>query len=214
MIRMILADDDGIIREGLKMIIELQEDMELVGIASDGEEAVSLARKYQPDVALLDIRMPKMDGIEAASVMLKDKLAMPLLLTTFDERDFILRAIETGVAGYILKNSPAERLLSAIRVVASGGTVFQKDIFEYIASRAKGGISDKKESRLKDLTERELEVASLVAKGLSNKEIGASLFISDGTVRNHISIILDKTRLEHRTQIAIEYIKQEGMKEI
>ncbi|WP_242867773.1 response regulator transcription factor [Clostridium sp. Marseille-P299] len=210
MITVLLADDDGIIRDGLKMILEMQEDMEVVAIACDGEEAVSLARNTHPDVSLLDIRMPKMDGIDVADFLIKENLSMPLLLTTFDEEEFILRAINIGVPGYILKNSPAKRLLSAIRVLASGGTVFQKDIFEYIASQVNKTTKDNKKSIFKDLTERELEVASYVAKGFSNKEISNCLFISDGTVRNHISIILDKTGLEHRTQIAIEYIKEKG----
>lgn len=211
MITILLADDDGIIRDGLKMILEMQEDMKVVGIACDGEEAVTLARNTHPDVSLLDIRMPKMDGIDVADVLIKENLSMPLLLTTFDEEAFILRAIDIGVQGYILKNSPAKRLLSAIRVVASGGTVFQKDIFEYIASQVNKKAIDNKKSLFIDLTERELEVASYVAKGFSNKEISARLYISDGTVRNHISIILDKTGLEHRTQIAIEYIKEKGL---
>jgi DNA-binding NarL/FixJ family response regulator len=108
-----------------------------------------------------------------------------------------------GVSGYILKNSPAERILAAIRVVYAGGTVFQKDILEYIAKQVK---PEPKENVFRELTEREIEVASLVAQGRSNKEIGEMLFISDGTVRNHISSILDKTGLEHRTQIAIAYL--------
>lgn len=213
MIRVLLADDDGIIRDGLKMILEMQEDMEVVGVASDGEEAISLARSTHPDVSLLDIRMPYKDGIDVADVLIKENLSIPLLLTTFDEEEFILRAINIGVQGYILKNSPAKRLLSAIRVIASGGTVFQKDIFHYITTQVNTTklIKDNKVSVFKDLTDRELEVASYVAKGLSNKEIGSCLFISDGTVRNHISIILDKTGLQHRTQIAIEYIREKGV---
>ncbi len=207
MIRILLADDDAIIREGLKMIIETQPDFSLEGTAKDGKEAVEMAREKMPDVALLDIRMPGLDGIEAAKVMLKEKLTLPLLLTTFDEQDFILRALEAGVSGYILKNSPADRLLHAIRTVAAGGTVFQKDILDYIAKKVARGEEKKGSHRFRDLTERELEVASMVAKGLSNKEIGSKLFISDGTVRNHISMILDKAGLEHRTQIAIEYLK-------
>lgn len=206
MIRVLLADDDGIIREGLRMILDMQTDMELTGVAANGEEAVRLAREQKPDVALLDIRMPGMDGIEAAGMMLEEGTSTPLLLTTFDEQELILRALEKGVAGYILKNSPAERLLTAIRVVAAGGTVFQKVIMEYIATKVKESTHEKKNSIFSELTAREHEVAALVAKGLSNKEISEKLFISDGTVRNHISIILDKSGLSHRTQIAIEYL--------
>jgi len=207
MIRILLADDDAIIREGLKMIIQTQTDFSLEGIAKDGREALEYAREKKPDVALLDIRMPGLDGIDAAKIMLEEKLAIPLLLTTFDEQDFILRALEAGVSGYILKNSPADRILHAIRTVAAGGTVFQKDILDYIAKKVARGEEKKGSPRFKELTERELEVVSLVAKGMSNKEIGATLFISDGTVRNHISLILDKSGLTHRTQIAIEYLK-------
>ncbi|MBE5960698.1 MAG: response regulator transcription factor [Lachnospiraceae bacterium] len=205
--RILLADDDAIIREGLKMIIQTQTDFSLEGIAKDGREALEYAREKKPDVALLDIRMPGLDGIDAAKIMLEEKLAIPLLLTTFDEQDFILRALEAGVSGYILKNSPADRILHAIRTVAAGGTVFQKDILDYIAKKVARGEEKKGSPRFKELTERELEVVSLVAKGMSNKEIGATLFISDGTVRNHISLILDKSGLTHRTQIAIEYLK-------
>ncbi len=205
MIRILLVDDDAIIREGLKMIMETQNDLEVVGCGEDGQQAVELCRLYNPDVALLDIRMPNMDGIEAAQIIIKEQLAATLLLTTFDEQDLILRALKSGVNGYILKNSPADRILAAIRAVAAGGTVFQRDIMDYITSRVK---SEPKENIFTELTEREMEVVSLVAKGCSNKEIGEALFISDGTVRNHISSILDKTQLEHRTQIAIAYISK------
>ncbi len=204
MIRVILADDDMIIREGLKMILETQEDIEVAGCAENGLRAVELCRQLKPDVALLDIRMPVMDGIQAAQLLLKEELAVPLLLTTFDEKDLVFRSLKCGVSGYILKNSPAERILSAIRAVYAGGTVFQKDIMEYIAGQVKTGST---ENILSGLTEREAEVTALVAKGCSNREIGDILFISDGTVRNHISSILEKTGLEHRTQIAIAYLE-------
>lgn len=207
MIKIVLADDDPIIREGLKMIIETQSDLQYMGCAENGRDVVGLCRKTKPDVVLLDIRMPIQDGIEAAIQIQKEELSLPLLLTTFDERELIFRALKAGVNGYILKNSPAERILAAIRAVAAGGTVFQKDVLEYITEQVR------EEKRVKDdifvhLTERELEVAELVSRGLSNKEISAALYISDGTVRNHISVILDKTRLEHRTQIAIEYLSR------
>lgn len=204
MIRVILADDDMIIREGLKMILETQEDIEVAGCVENGLRAVELCRQLKPDVALLDIRMPVMDGIQAAQLLLKEELAVPLLLTTFDEKDLVFRSLKCGVSGYILKNSPAERILSAIRAVYAGGTVFQKDIMEYIAGQVKTGST---ENILSGLTEREAEVTALVAKGCSNREIGDILFISDGTVRNHISSILEKTGLEHRTQIAIAYLE-------
>ncbi len=206
MIRVLLADDDAIVREGLKMILETQDDMECIGAAKDGQEAVELAKELKPDVVLLDIRMPVMDGIKAGKEIMDKGLSNPLLLTTFDEPELILKALQAGINGYILKNSPAERILSAIRVINTGGTVFQKDILEFIRSRISVNKTEKNIFEML-LSPRELEIAELIAEGLSNKEIGEKLFLSNGTVRNHISAILEKTGLEHRTQIAVYYLK-------
>lgn len=205
MIKVLIADDDDIIREGLKMIIESQADLEFVGAASDGRKAVEMCRSLKPDVTMLDIRMPILDGIEAAQEIMNNKLSFPLLLTTFDEPDLILRALKAGVNGYILKNSPAERILSAIRVIYNGGTVFQADILEFIRSRVSESSGEHNLFQML-LSPREIDVVKLIAQGLSNKEIGESLFLSNGTVRNHISTILEKTGLEHRTQIAVQYL--------
>jgi DNA-binding NarL/FixJ family response regulator len=203
-----LADDDAIIREGLKMILETQDDMECVGAAVNGLEAIEMSRRHKPDVVMLDIRMPLMDGIIAAKEIMDEQLSNPLLLTTFDEPELILRALQMGINGYILKNSPAERILSAIRVINSGGSVFQKDILEFIRSRVSSeGTSNQMFKML--LSPREMEVAGLIAEGLSNKDICEKLFLTNGTVRNHISTILEKTGLEHRTQIAVHYLTKE-----
>jgi DNA-binding NarL/FixJ family response regulator len=206
MIKLLIADDDAIIREGLKMIIETQPDLEFAGAAADGKQAVEMCRELRPDVTMLDIRMPVMDGIAAAQAILSESLSVPLLLTTFDEPDFILRALKAGINGYILKNSPADRILSAIRVLHAGGTVFQADILEFIRSRVGSNVSG---NRIFDmlLSPRELEIVRLISEGLSNKEIGEKLYLTNGTVRNHISTILEKTGLEHRTQIAVQYLK-------
>lgn len=205
MIRVLFADDDAIIREGLKMILETQEDMEVAGAATNGQEAVELARRYKPDVAMLDIRMPIKDGILAAKEIMDSGLSNPLLLTTFDEPELILKAFQAGINGYILKNSPAERILSSIRVVSSGGTVFQKDILDFIRNRVSAKCPNRKLFEML-LSPREMEIVELIAQGLSNKEIGEKLFLTNGTVRNHISTILEKTGLEHRTQIAVHYL--------
>lgn len=206
MISVLLADDDAIIREGLKMILETQDDLECVGTAVNGLEAVELSRKYKPDVVMLDIRMPIMDGITAAKEIMAEKLSNPLLLTTFDEPELILSALQAGINGYILKNSPAERILSAIRVINSGGSVFQKDVLEFIRSRVSPeGTSNQMFKML--LSPREMEIAGLIAEGLSNKDICEKLYLTNGTVRNHISTILEKTGLEHRTQIAVHYLR-------
>lgn len=205
MIKVMIADDDIIVREGLKMIISSQTDMCVSGEAENGKAALEQARSLRPDVALLDIRMPVCDGITAAENMLAEKLCAPLLLTTFDEEDFILRALKSEICGYILKNSPAERILSAIRAVNAGGTVFQEDILKYV----RGKLAPTSGGELfAELSPRETEVVRLIAEGLSNQQIAERLFLSNGTVRNHISTILEKTGLEHRTQIAIMWLRK------
>ncbi len=206
MIRVLIADDDAIIREGLKMIIETQQDMEFLGAAADGKKAVEMARELKPDVMMLDIRMPILDGILAAQEIMEEKLSLPLLLTTFDEPELILRALKAGVNGYILKNSPADRILSAIRVIHTGGTVFQTDVLEFIRGRVSSNAAGTNIFEAL-LSPRELEIVKLIAEGLSNKDICDKLFLSNGTVRNHISTILEKTGLDHRTQIAVQYLK-------
>lgn len=204
MIKVLIADDDIIVREGLKMIVSSQEDMQISGEAENGSAALALARELCPDVALLDIRMPECDGITAAENMLAEGLCAPLLLTTFDEEDFILRALKSEICGYILKNSPAERIIGAIRAVKAGGTVFQEDILKYVREK----ISPTNGGELfSELTPRETDVVRLIAEGLSNQQIAERLFLSNGTVRNHISTILEKTGLEHRTQIAVAWLK-------
>ena len=205
MILIVLVDDDAMIREGLKMIIETQEDFILDAVCENGEKAIETCRRYKPEVTLLDIRMPGMNGIEVAEFLIEENISKPLLLTTFDEPDLILNAMKVNVYGYILKSASADTMLSAIRTVALGGNVFQKDVMDFITSQV--SEQKQKENHLFDsLTEREVEVAAAIAEGLSNKEIGKKLFISDGTVRNHISVILSKTGLEHRTQIAVRYL--------
>lgn len=207
MIKVLIADDDVIVREGLKMIISSQQDMFVSGEARNGNEALRLCREIRPDVALMDIRMPECDGISAAENMLAEKLCSPLLLTTFDEEDFILRALKSGINGYILKNSPAERIISAVRTVSVGGTVFQQDILEYIRGRIDITPDTGGREIFALLSPRETDIVKLIADGLSNQEIADRLFISNGTVRNHISTILEKTGLEHRTQLAVRWLK-------
>ena len=202
MIRLILADDDDLVLQGLAAIVGSFEDLELIGTANSGAEAVKLCRAMQPDVAVLDIRMPGMDGIKVAQTLIAEELAAPLLLTTFDEPDLIVRALEAGVRGYVLKNSPVQRLHSAIVTVAEGGTVFSPDILDFIRTQ----VHAPTDNVFFSLTARELDVVKLIAQGLTNEQIASTLFIANGTVRNHISSILEKTGLEHRTQIAVRYL--------
>ncbi len=204
MINILIADDDCIIREGLRMLLSSQPDLHITDTAADGREAVAKCRENAVDVALLDIRMPEMNGIEAAKLLLAENLARPLLLTTFDEEEFIVEALRLGMGGYILKNSPPERIFNAIRTVSTGGNVFQEDVLQCIRGRVGGG----RKQILALLTQREQEIVELIAKGLSNQEIAETLYLSNGTVRNHISTILEKTGLEHRTQIAVKYLSE------
>jgi DNA-binding NarL/FixJ family response regulator len=204
-VNVIIADDDPVIIQGLSMILSARDDIEVIAEARDGAEAVKLCRELRPDVALLDIRMPGSDGIEAAEAIIGEALAAPLLLTTFDEPELISRALKAGAHGYILKNSPPERIVSAIETVARGGTVFDPDVIDYIRGALDTPGAAAEEDIFEELTPREREVARLVAEGLSNAEIAAELFISNGTVRNHVSTILEKAGLEHRTQIAVRY---------
>lgn len=206
MIQVVIADDDMIVREGLKLIFSSAEDFLVLGEAGGGEEAIRLCREKRPDVALLDIRMPDRDGIAAAEVMLAEGLCAPLLLTTFDEEELILRALKSGVNGYILKNSPADRIINAVRTVSAGGTVFQEDVLAYIRKRIGSARGEKGIFAL--LSARELQVVRLIAEGLSNQEIADRLYLSNGTVRNHISVILEKTGLKHRTQIAVRWLTE------
>jgi len=204
MIRLILADDDDLVLQGLAAIVGAFDDLELLGTAAGGRQALELCRGLKPDVAVLDIRMPDMDGIQVAQALIAEELCAPLLLTTFDEPDLIVKALEVGVKGYVLKNSPVQRLHSAIVTVAEGGTVFSPDIADFIRSQVHVSAQD---GRLfAALTAREMEIVRLIAQGLTNEQIAERLFIANGTVRNHVCVILDKTGLEHRTQIAVRYL--------
>jgi DNA-binding NarL/FixJ family response regulator len=201
MIRVVLADDDSIILQGLATILAAHADLHLVGTATNGQEAVDLCKAHLVDVAVLDIRMPVLDGIDAAEQMLAQNTAAPLLLTTFDEPDLIGRALDVGARGYILKNSQVDQIYAAIVTVAEGGTVFAPDIIDYIRSV----VHIPNKDSFAGLTPRELEIVALIAQGLSNAQIAAKLYLSNGTVRNHISTVLEKTALNHRTQIAVRY---------
>lgn len=207
-IRVIIADDNSFIREGMRIILSTYGDFEVLAAVGDGEEAVAFCREHEVDVALLDVRMPIMNGVEATRILSEETRTKPLILTTFDDDEYILDAIRYGAKGYLLKNNDPERICDAIRSVYHGHNVLQNVILD----KLKGSLGENRtpaESPPIDkslFTERELEVMSRIAKGLSNKEIAKELFISEGTVANYITSILNKTSLEHRTQIAIYYL--------
>jgi DNA-binding NarL/FixJ family response regulator len=203
-IRVLIADDDALIREGLKVILQTDDRFEVADCVDNGLKAVEYCSRHQVDVALLDVRMPVMDGLEAARQISSKTETKPLILTTFDDDDFIIDAVKNGARGYLLKSSPPARIMDAITIVHDGGTVMQDVAMDII----KGELSSGGKCGIPDglLTEREKEIAALVAKGFSNRDIAARLYMSEGTVKNYISAILGKTGLEHRTQLAIYYL--------
>lgn len=212
-IKIIIADDNSFIREGLKIILTTFHEFEVVATVEDGQEAVHYCEQNEVDVALLDVRMPNMNGVEATKLLSERTTTKPLILTTFDDDEFIMDAIKYGAKGYLLKNNDPEQIRDAIKMVYNGHNVLQ----DVIMDKLKLGLaSDKQKTANKGekidtspFTERELDIMALIAKGLANKEISKRLFISEGTIANHVTSILSKTNLEHRTQIAIYYLTGE-----
>jgi len=207
-VNLIIADDDALIREGLNIILGMDPDFTVVACAADGREAVEACLNHPDvDVALVDIRMPVMDGVEATKAICSQTGVKVLILTTFDDDDHIREAIKAGAKGYLLKNNPPEKIKSSIRLVQQGGSVVEDLVLKSLLSAVPQDKNEEPESiDTSQFSERELEVMKLIAQGLSNREIASRLFISEGTVKNHITSILNKTGLEHRTQVAIYYI--------
>jgi NarL family two-component system response regulator LiaR len=209
-IRILIADDHAIVREGLRALIGTKPDMELVGEAADGVEAVLKARSLQPDVILLDLVMPRKDGIEAiGEIKRENPEARILVLTSFAEDEKVFPAIQAGALGYLLKDSSPQELLKAIREVYRGESSLHPTIARKLIRelhRPPGSLPPTEEP----LTEREVEVLSLVARGLSNQEIADRLVVSERTVRTHVSNILGKLHLANRTQAAL-YAVREGL---
>ncbi|UVI29085.1 response regulator transcription factor [Paenibacillus spongiae] len=213
-IKVMIADDNSFIREGMKIILTSFNEFDVVATVENGHEAVQYCERHEVDVALLDIRMPEMNGVEATRLLTERTATKPLILTTFDDDEYIHDAIKFGAKGYLLKNNDPERIRDAIRTVHNGHHVLQDVVLDKLKSGLiaadKDKVSDKGDKIDRTpFTERELDIMALIAKGLANKEISKKLFISDGTVANHITSILSKTGLEHRTQIAIYYLTGE-----
>lgn len=207
-VRVLLVDDDALVRAGLRMILASSGDLEVVGEAADGAEAVAAVNEHRPDVVLMDIRMPEVDGI-AATAAVRALPAPPqvIVLTTFQADEQVMRALRAGAAGFVLKDTPPEEIIRAVRLVAAGEAMLSPSVTRTLLSNlGDDERSDRQRAaldRLAALTDREREVADAVGSGASNAEIAASLFMSEATVKAHVSRLLTKLALANRVQIAI-----------
>ncbi|GAA3460608.1 MULTISPECIES: response regulator [Saccharothrix] len=205
MIRVLLVDDQELMRMGFRMVLGAQEDVDVVGEAGDGLDAVHMAASLRPDVVLMDVRMPVLDGVEATKRIAEAGTAKVLVMTTFDMDEYALSALRNGASGFLLKDTPPGDLVSALRAVASGDAVVSPSVTKRLLSRflGDGGGELRDASVLEALTEREREVLVLIAKGLSNTEIARKLFLSEATVKTHVGRILAKLELRDRVQAVV-----------
>jgi DNA-binding NarL/FixJ family response regulator len=203
-IRVLVADDQSMVRAGFRMLLSGEDDIEVVAEASNGLEAVSQAARFHPSVILMDIRMPQLDGLEATRrILAADNNARILILTTFDLDEYVYEALRSGASGFVLKDDPPEQLLAAIRVVAHGEALLSPAITKRVIKQFARIPRAEPPRQLEELTERELEVFRLIARGLSNAEIARELYISDTTVKTHITHILMKLNLRDRVQAVV-----------
>ena len=206
MIRVLLADDQELVREGFATILDLQDDLEVVGSVADGVAAVSAARSLTPDVVLMDVRMPVMDGIEATRRIVSGSPEPPrvLVLTTFDLDEYVFAALQAGASGFLLKDTPRASLLAAVRAVAAGDVLLSPVVTHRLVERfARRPAAGSAAEAWGGLSPRERDVAALVARGLSNAEIAAELVVSEATVKSHVAHVLTKTGLRDRVQVVV-----------
>jgi DNA-binding NarL/FixJ family response regulator len=216
-IRVAVVDDQALVRSGFSMVLGFQEDIEVVAEAGNGLEAIEVTRAQRPDVVLMDIRMPEMDGLEATSIILEeaDWPLRVLILTTFDADEYVYKALRAGASGFVLKDIPPEDLISAVRAVADGGALLSPTITRRLIGRFATGLEIDAElsDRLERLTGRERDVLTSVARGLSNTEISKTLFIGETTVKSHVSSVLAKLGLRDRAQ-AVVFAYESGFVEV
>jgi DNA-binding NarL/FixJ family response regulator len=203
-IRVLVADDQSMVRAGFRMLLSHEEDIEVVAEASNGLEAVDKTARFRPSVVLMDIRMPELDGLQATRrILADDNAARILILTTFDLDEYVYEALRIGASGFVLKDDPPEQLLAAIRTVAGGDALLSPTITKRVIKQFVRIPQHAAPKQLDDLTERERDVFRLIARGLSNAEIGRELYISDTTVKTHITHILQKLDLRDRVQAVV-----------
>jgi DNA-binding NarL/FixJ family response regulator len=204
MIRVLVVDDQSMIRAGFRMLLAGEPDVEIVAEARTGLEAIEKASRFQPDVILMDIRMPELDGLEATRrILAADRHARVLILTTFDLDEYVFEALNAGASGFVLKDDPPEQLIAAVRTVSAGESLLSPGVTTRVIQEFARRSRPAPPKELEELTAREQEVLRLIAAGLSNAEIGEQLFISDTTVKTHVTHVLQKLNLRDRVQAVV-----------
>jgi DNA-binding NarL/FixJ family response regulator len=211
-ISVVLADDQALVRSGFRLILESEADIVVVAEAGDGAQAVDACRRHRPDVVLMDIQMPEVDGIQATASVTALGGTRVVILTTFEQDDYIIDAIRAGAAGFLLKNAPPEDLLAAVRAAVAGDAILAPSVTRRVMARVAADVrtSTDAERRLAELTEREVDVLRLLADGLSNAEIAAAIFLGESTVKTHLSNVLSKLHLRDRVQ-AVVFAYESGL---
>lgn len=206
-IHILLVDDQRLMREGVRILLDLEPDLEVVGEAADGRAAIASYAQLRPDVVLMDIRMPELDGVEATRrIVADDPAARVIILTTFDDDEYVFEGVRAGALGYMLKAASGEELAAAVRTVAAGGGLIEPSVARRVMAefaRLSRPSAERVEALLEPLSEREVDILKLLAQGLANREIADRLHLAEGTVKNYVSSLMQKLNVRDRTQAAL-----------